>query len=53
MSDDFSIQQTISRYAEGASRGDWLQVLSTYMPNGVWEISSFGAKFLKCTAWPE
>lgn len=45
MSDDFSIQQTISRYAEGASRGDWVQVLSTYMPNGVWEITSFGAKF--------
>jgi ketosteroid isomerase-like protein len=45
MSDDFSIQQTISRYAEGASRGDWVQVLSTYMPDGVWEISSFGAKF--------
>jgi ketosteroid isomerase-like protein len=45
MSEEFSIQQTISRYAEGASRADWEQVLSTYMPNGVWEITSFGAKF--------
>jgi ketosteroid isomerase-like protein len=45
MSEEFSIQQTISRYAEGASRADWDQVLSTYLPNGVWEIASFGAKF--------
>jgi ketosteroid isomerase-like protein len=45
MSEEFSIQQTISRYAEGASRADWDQVLSTYMPNGIWEITSFGAKF--------
>ena len=45
MSDEFAIQQTISRYAEGASRADWAQVLSTYLPNGVWEITSFGARF--------
>jgi ketosteroid isomerase-like protein len=45
MSEEFSIQQTISRYAEAASRADWHQVLSTYMPDGVWEIVSFGAKF--------
>ncbi len=45
MSEEFSIQQTISRYAEGASRADWDQVLSTYMPDGIWEITSFGAKF--------
>jgi ketosteroid isomerase-like protein len=45
MSEEFSIQQTISRYAEGASRADWEQVLSTYMPNAIWEITSFGAKF--------
>jgi ketosteroid isomerase-like protein len=43
--EDLSIQQTISRYAEGASRADWGQVLSTYTPDGVWEIASFGAKF--------
>ena len=45
MSEEFSIQQTISRYSEGASRADWDQVLSTYLPEGVWEIASFGAKF--------
>jgi ketosteroid isomerase-like protein len=45
MSEEFSIQQTISGYAEGASRADWNQVLSTYLPNGVWEITSFGARF--------
>lgn len=45
MNDEFSIQQTISRYAEGASRADWEQVLSTYLPNGVREIAAFGAKF--------
>jgi ketosteroid isomerase-like protein len=45
MSDESSIQATISRYAEGASRADWSQVLSTYMPTGVWEISALGARF--------
>ena len=45
MSQEFSIQQTINRYSEGASRGDWDQVLSTYVPDGVWEIPYFGAKF--------
>src|ERR1700727_20662 len=45
MSEEFSIQQTISGYAEGPSRADWNQVLSTYLPNGVWEITSFGARF--------
>jgi len=43
--DEFSIQQTINRYSEGASRADWDQVLSTYAPHGVWEIPHFGAKF--------
>ena len=45
MNEESSIQATISRYAEGASRADWEQVLSTYMPAGVWEVKSFGAKF--------
>lgn len=43
--EEFSIQQTINRYSEGASRADWDQVLSTYAPDGVWEIPHFGAKF--------
>jgi ketosteroid isomerase-like protein len=45
MSDEFSIQQTINRYAEGASRADWAQVMSTFAPQGIWEIASLGAKF--------
>ncbi len=45
MTEEFSIQQTINRYSEGASRADWDQVLSTYAPDGVWEIPHFAAKF--------
>jgi ketosteroid isomerase-like protein len=45
MSEEFSIQQTINRYSEGASRADWDEVLSTYAPDGVWEIPYFAAKF--------
>ena len=45
MIEELSIQQTLNRYSEGASRADWDQVLSTYMPDGVWEIPHFGAKF--------
>jgi hypothetical protein len=45
MSKEFSIQQTINRYSEGASRGDWDRVLSTYLPDGIWEIPYFGATF--------
>ena len=45
MTDEFAIQETINRYSEGASRADWDQVLSTYLPNGVWEIPDLKAKF--------
>ena len=45
MNEEISIQQTINRYSEGASRADWDQVLSTFVPDGVWEIPHFGAKF--------
>lgn len=45
MIEQLSIQQTINRYSEGASRADWGQVLSTYLAEGVWEIPHFGAKF--------
>jgi ketosteroid isomerase-like protein len=40
-----AIQQTINRYSVGASGGDWDRVLSTYVPDGVWEIPHFAAKF--------
>jgi ketosteroid isomerase-like protein len=45
MQDEIAIQQTISRYSEGASRTDWNQVLSTFTPDATWEIPSFGAVF--------
>jgi SnoaL-like domain len=45
MIEEFSIQQTLNCYTEGASRADWNQVLSTYVRDGVWEIPYFGAKF--------
>lgn len=45
MTEELAIQKTINCYSEGASRGDWDQVLSTYAPNGAWEIPYFGAKF--------
>jgi len=45
MIEELSIQQTLNRYSESASRADWEQVLSTYVPDGVWEIPYLGAKF--------
>jgi hypothetical protein len=45
MTDEFAIQETINRYSEAASRADWEQVLSTYLPEGVWEIPALNAKF--------
>ncbi|MGB8365810.1 MAG: nuclear transport factor 2 family protein [Rhizomicrobium sp.] len=45
MIDEFSIQQTLNCYSEGASRADWDQVVSTFMPDSVWEIPSLSAKF--------
>ena len=45
MIDEFSIQQSLNCYSEGASRADWDEVLSTFVPDGVWEIPVFGAKF--------
>ena len=45
MLDEISIQQTINRYSDGASRADWDQVMSTFMPDGVWEVPGLGARF--------
>jgi hypothetical protein len=45
MLDELSIQKTLNRYCEGASRGDWEQVLSTYAPQGVWEVPGLGLTF--------
>lgn len=45
MLDEIAIQQTLNRYTEGASRADWEQVLSTFMPDGIWEIPDLGARY--------
>lgn len=44
MLDEIAIQQTISRWSEGASRRDWDQVASTLLPNAVWEVPAFGLR---------
>ena len=38
MLDEIAIQQTLNTYTEGASRADWEQVLSTFAPDGIWEV---------------
>jgi hypothetical protein len=40
MSDEIAIQQTLNAYTVGASQADWPQVLSTFLPDGVWEVPS-------------
>jgi ketosteroid isomerase-like protein len=45
MSDEVAIQQTINRYSEGCSRADWPQVMATFLPDGLWEVPSQGARF--------
>jgi ketosteroid isomerase-like protein len=45
MIEEYFVQRTLNRYSEAASRADWDAVLSTYLPDGVWEIPALGAKF--------
>ena len=45
MIDELAIQQNINRYSEGASRSDWDQVITTFMPDGIWEIPVHKVKF--------
>jgi len=45
MLDEIAIQQTLNRYSEGASRADWDQVLSTFVPDGIWEIQDLGVRY--------
>jgi ketosteroid isomerase-like protein len=37
MHDQIDIQQTLNRYTDGVSRADVQQVLSTFMPDGIYE----------------
>ena len=45
MSEEFLVQRTINRYSEAASRANWDEVLSTYLPDGIWEVASLSLKF--------
>ena len=45
MLDEIAIQQTLNRYSEGASRGDWQQLMSTFTPDGIWEIPAMKARY--------
>ncbi len=45
MSDEFSIQQTLSTYCLAASSRDWDLILTVFTPDAVWEVPSLGAKF--------
>jgi hypothetical protein len=39
MSDVEDIQKVISTYSEGASRANWEQVVSTFLPDAVWSAA--------------
>jgi hypothetical protein len=45
MLDEIAIQQTLNRYSEGASRADWNQVMSTFLPDATWEIPALKARY--------
>jgi SnoaL-like domain len=38
MIDEIEIQRTISVYHEGASTADYDQLISTFLPDGIWEV---------------
>ena len=42
MLDQVEIQETISRYHEGASTGDLEQLIATFLPDAVWEVPGMG-----------
>ena len=45
MLDEIAIQQTINTYSDSASRADWNQLLSTFTPECIWEISGLNARY--------
>jgi ketosteroid isomerase-like protein len=40
MLEKVEIQETISRYHEGASKFDWDAIIATFLPDGIWEVPS-------------
>jgi hypothetical protein len=45
MTEEFSIQQTLSLYSQAASCERWDQAVGTYLPDAVWEVPHLGVKF--------
>jgi ketosteroid isomerase-like protein len=48
--DKIDIQDTISRYHDGASRNDIEQIVATFLPDGIWEVPSLN---LRAVGHPE
>src|SRR5262249_30128680 len=44
MLEKVEIQETISRYHEGASTYDWEQIVATFLPDAVWEGPALGLR---------
>jgi ketosteroid isomerase-like protein len=44
MHDKIEIQETISRYHEGASTFDLEQIIATFLPDAVWEVPSMNLR---------
>ena len=41
MIDKIEIQETISRYHESGSKADLDQLITTFLPDGIWEVPAF------------
>ena len=50
MDDAFQIQQLINAYHEAGSTADYERMIATYAPDGVWEFTSTGNKFVGLAA---
>lgn len=46
MDDALAIQQLISAYHEAGSMADYERMIATYAPDGVWEFTSSGNRFV-------
>src|SRR5215471_18477394 len=42
--DKVDIQETISRYHEGASKDDIDQIVATFLPTGIWAVPAMGLR---------
>ena len=42
MLDELAVQRTLNTYTQGCSQADWDTVMSTFLPDGVWEVRGVG-----------